>query len=403
MSGSRSAFKWGLLVFVLALTLVALTWANYRYTLQSPGGSDFLPYWLGTRLFFTTGQSPYSQEVSETAQGMIYGGPALAGEDQFRFVYPFHTIFVVGPFALVGDFSIARALWMTALEVGILALGLIGLSLSRWRPSVVVFVPLFMFIALWYHSLRPVINGNAAVVVALLIAGGLLAIRAERDMVAGFSLALATFKPHMVVLLIPFILLWSVSRKRWGLFWGFIGSLGLIFVVNSLLMPNWIAQNLEHILSYPGYTLPGTPGAIFGEWLPGIGSYLGWALTTLLAGLLLWEWRGAMGKGFDRFLWAAFLTLTITNLIGVRTSAANYIALLPSLVYVFAIWDQRWGRSGRWLALLCMLILFIGLWWLFLATLQMSYQPMQHPVMFFPLPLFLLAGLYSIRKCYCSA
>jgi hypothetical protein len=45
-----------------------------------------------------------------------------------------------------------------------------------------------------------------------------------------------------------------------------------------------------------------------------------------------------------------------------------------------------------------MLLMFIGIWWLFLATLDTSGpQPIQAPIMFFPLPVFLVACLYWIR------
>ncbi len=34
----------------------------------------------------------------------------------------------------------------------------------------------------------------------------------------------------------------------------------------------------------------------------------------------------------------------------------------------------------------------------FLTTLEYTTQPMQSPVMFFPLPIFLFIGLYWVRK-----
>ena len=52
---------------------------------------------------------------------------------------------------------------------------------------------------------------------------------------------------------------------------------------------------------------------------------------------------------------------------------------------------QSKKRSGILLAL------FFGLWWLFLTTIQRGDQPIQHPIMFFPLPLFMLLGLYWVR------
>jgi hypothetical protein len=45
-----------------------------------------------------------------------------------------------------------------------------------------------------------------------------------------------------------------------------------------------------------------------------------------------------------------------------------------------------------------MALLFAGVWWLFLSTLErVGGQPIQAPIMFFPLPVFLMIGLYWVR------
>jgi hypothetical protein len=119
--------------------------------------------------------------------------------------------------------------------------------------------------------------------------------------------------------------------------------------------------------------------------------------------LLVIEWIQVAGKDFRWFYWTACLTLVITNLIGIRTAVPNYIALLPAVLLVIAIWVERWRFLGRFLTAFSILGLTIGLWWLFLSTLQIGDQPVQHPVMFFPLPIFLLIGLYWVRFWATSA
>ena len=44
-----------------------------------------------------------------------------------------------------------------------------------------------------------------------------------------------------------------------------------------------------------------------------------------------------------------------------------------------------------------MAFIFFGLWILFLSTVEYGYQPQQSPIMFFPLPGYLLLMLYWIR------
>jgi len=384
-------------ILLVILGLVGLTWINYRYSVQNPGGSDFLPRWVGTRQFLMKAQSPYSDATTQEIQQRFYGRPAHSDEDQVLFVYPFYSVFVFAPYALISEYDMARAIWMTTLEASIILMVAAALSLSRWRLSPFMLMFLFVFSLLWYYGIRALINANVSILIGLFIMGAFLAIRAGQDSWAGLLLALATIKPQIVILLILFVLLWSVSERRWLLFWSILGNLALLIAVASLFIPDWTWQNLRQIVAYPGYTLPGTPGAIFIQWLPGVGKQLGWGLTIWLTATLLWEWRVARNKDFHWFLWTAYLTMTATTMLGIRTATENYVVLLPALVLVFAAWDQEWGKFGRGLVALSFLLLFFGVWWLFLATLQHGDQPVQGAIMFFPLPVFLLIGLYWIR------
>ena len=387
----------GLLISLAVIALVFLTWANYRYSLQNPGGSDFLPRWLGTRLFLMEGQSPYSEETTREIQRQFYGRPARSGEDQVLFVYPFYSILLFSPFSLIADYNVARAVWMTVLEASAILLVAAGLSLNRWRLSPFMLGLLMLFAALWYYTVRALINANLALLISLVVALAFLAIRQERDGLAGLLLALTTVKPQMVILLIVLVLLWSISNRRLILFWSLLGNIALLTAVTSLLIPNWIWQNLVQILAYPDYTLPTTPGEIFAVWMPGVGLRLGYALTAILIATLIFEWKQALGKDFRWLLWTAGLTLAATQLIGLPTATENYMIMFPALLMVFAAWDDQWRNLGRVLIFTSLALLFFGVWWLFLATLEHGKQPVQGLIMFFPLPVFLLVGLYWVR------
>jgi hypothetical protein len=256
---------------------------------------------------------------------------------------------------------------------------------------------LAIFSVSWYHGLRPIINGNPSILVALSITLAFFAIYKQMDALAGFLLALTTIKPQMIVLVLLLVMIWCISHRRWTILWSFLGSLVILVVATSLIIPDWVIQNLRQILSYPDYTLAGTPGAIFRMWLPGVGRQLGWGLTIFLSLVMIWEWRAAIGKEYRWFLWTAYLTLVITNLIGIRTATANFVVMFPALIMIFAFWEKRWGRIGRLMVISSVVVLFIGLWWLFLRTLIQGDQPIQHSIMFFPYPLFVLLGLYWIR------
>lgn len=385
---------------LLALVLVAfagLAWTNYRFAQDNPGGNDFLPRWVGTRLYLLEGQSPYSAESTQAIQETIYGRSAEAGEDQALFAYPLYAMLVFAPFAAIEDYALARALWMTTLEIGLFFTALLGMALSRWQPRRGLLIAFMLFALLWYHGARPVINGNAAVLVALLVTGSLWLLRARQDFWAGVLLALSSIKPQMVILLIPFLLIWAVSQRRLNLVLGFGLSMGLLLGVSFVVASDWLFANIAQVLAYSSYTPPGTLAGIFGAWWPQAGQVVGWGFSLFLALMLLLEWWAAFAEDFDWLLWTAALTLVASQFIGVHTTTANYAVLLPVLPLIFAAWQRRLGPRSAPVIWTSLGVLFIGLWLLFFITLLPVAQYREHVVMLLPLPLFLLLNLYWLR------
>lgn len=389
-----------LLISVVALVVLALlTWGNYRFAQENPGGNDFLVHWVGTRSLVTEGLNPYSDAVALKIQTMAYGRAAQPGEHELRVAYPLYSVIVFLPYALIGDFTLARAVWMTVLEAGLLLLTLLSLRLVNWRISPLMLVLLLVYSLFWYHGLRPLINGNAVILVALALVGGLLAIRSGADELAGVLFALTTIKPQVVLLVLAFVALWALSRGRMRIVWWMVGTVVLLSASAALLIPDWIVHNLREVIRYPSYNPPGTPRAAFIEWWPAWGSRLGWVLTGLMAILLLIEWWSNRKAEFRGFLWTVCLTLAAAQWVGIQTDPGNFIVLFPAIVLVFSQLSDRWKVGGWVFVILCLLILFAGIWALFLNTVTpgQGTQPVQSAVMFFPLPAFLLITLYWVR------
>lgn len=381
------------------IVLAALTFGNYRFAKENPGGSDFLVHWVGTRSLVTEGLNPYSDEVALKIQTMAYGRAAQPGEHELRVAYPLYSVIVFLPFAWIGDFTLARAVWMTVLEVGLLLLTVLSLRLVNWRVGPLMLAVLLIYSLFWYHGLRPLINGNAVILVALGLVGGLLALREGADELAGVLFALTTIKPQVVVLVLAFITLWAMSRGRMRIVWWMVGTVILLSISAALLIPDWIVQNLREVIRYPSYNPPGTPRAAFIEWWPAWGSRLGWALTAIMAVILLIEWWSNRKADFRGFLWTVCLTLVVAPWTGIQTDPGNFVVLFPALALVFSQLSDRWRIGGRIFVILCLLGLFAGIWALFLNTVQpgQGTQPVQSAVMFFPLPAFLLITLYWVR------
>ncbi len=386
----------GLTIFVI-LMIIGLTWGNYQFTVNNPGGNDFISRWLGTRLFITEGISPYSDEATLRIQEFFYGRAALPHEDQQLFVYPYYSMLFFAPFSLIENFPLARAVWMTVLEIGLLAISISSMVATGWKPGRITLIIFLIFTLIWYHSVRPLINGNPAILTAVFISLAFLMVTKNRNTAAGILLAFSTIKPQMVILLVPFVLWWAITRRKTALITSFSITMAIFIALSQFSQSDWLLENLRQIISYPSYTEPGTPIGIFTSWWSITGYSIGVGLSIFLGLVLLVEWIFAAKKDENWFLWTACLTLVITNLIGVRTSTANFIALIPGLILIFSIIQEKWKKESLIIISSYLMLLMVGLWWLFVATLINRDQPWQNPVLFFPLPVFLFINLYWMR------
>ena len=225
----------------------------------------------------------------------------------------------------------------------------------------------------------------------------LYALAQGRDGLAGALLALTTVKPHLALLPLLLVVLWSASRRRWGVWLGLGGALFVLLGAATWLQPDWWLQDLRLILAYPAYNPPGSPQEVLRLWLPGLGRLLAWGLTALVWGVMLAEWVAVWGRPFAHFQWVFALTLLASQWSGIQTDPGNLMLTLPAVVLVWGYWCTRWayGKGAFWAT---WLLALAGNWALFLATLRwVGGQPMQSPVMYFPFPILVFFMLYTVR------
>jgi hypothetical protein len=366
-------------------------WANLRFAQTQPGGVEFIQVWRGARGFLMDGLSPYSDVTTASIQMTIYQHAARAGEYAYRVNIPFYTQLFILPFGSIENLPTARALWMLLLEAVIVATTLLSLDVMRWRPRFWLLALLLVFGVLWAHTILPLVNGSLAIFSAMLYIGILAALLNNVDELAGALLALATFKLEAGLLFIFLVFFWIIAQRRWRVFAGFFMLLILMLVIATLLLPGWPMQFLRAVIA----TLRTGPmistHALFETWWPGIGDKIGWALTALITILLFIEWNAVRDRDLRWLMWTASLTLVVTPLSGLPAQPVNYVAMLPAVLLVFHIMDERWGTLGRFTMIGFMLLLFIMPWALVLAN------PGNENALFFTLPMLMLPALYWIR------
>jgi hypothetical protein len=386
------------LQILLLLIIVGLfIFGNLLYTAKNPGGNDFLVHWVGTQSFVKEGISPYSDNVALRIQNLVYGRPAQAGEHELRVAYPFYSVFIFLPFSLIDDFTVARALWMTALEFLIIFSTIMMIRMVNWKPKFLITFLIIVFSLFWYHGLRSIINGNAVVLILFLIILSIYAIIHKQDELAGICLAFITIKPQVVFAFIIFLVFWSLSNRRYKVIFWFFGSLIALIVLSLFIMPTWPMEFIREVFRYPGYNPPGTPATALAEILPGIGRQLGIILSVVSALILLVEWFFGRYSRENKFIWISSLTLAMGQWLNVQTDPGNFLIMFPAIILILRIIEDRWRNSGQWIILLFLSVIFFIPWIIFIRTIDFGYQPLQNPIMFFPVPLMLIIGLFWVR------
>ncbi|KAF0112500.1 MAG: hypothetical protein FD147_96 [Chloroflexi bacterium] len=389
--------KYYLLILLIVTLFSLLTVANYQFSKNNPGGNDFLVHWIGAKKFLAEGVSPYSDQTALEIQKTVYGRPAMTGEHELRVAYPLYSIFIFAPFALIKDFTVARALWMSVLEFSIVGIIILSIRINHWKVRPWMIGSFLLFGIFFYHGIRPLINGNAVILVTLGLLVAIIAIRNGQDEIAGLILAFSTIKPQNVILVLFFILIWAAFHRRTKIITWFAGTMVLLVGFSILLIPDWIFQNIREVLRYSSYNPPGSPGAALIAWWGNIGTRLSIGLSALLSILLVLEWWKSRNSGIKQFIWTVMVTMTISQWIGIQTDPGNFILLYPALFVGLELLWERWDNRSYGISYAFLAFLFVSIWVLFLTTLNIDYQPIQSSILLFPFPLFVFILLYWSR------
>ncbi len=392
------------MILLICLFSVLDVYATYSaFTSKYPGANDFYSRWKGAQVYWLEGIDPYSDQATLAIQQGIYGRPARPDEDPGPFAYPFYTVFVLFPLVWL-PYAWVEAIWLVLLEFSLIGGVLLCLSLADWRLPGWSLALTGLWAVVFYHSARTIRLGQFAGLVFLWTAGALWTLRRQHDGAAGALLALTTIKSQMSVLLIPALLLWGLGQRRWRFLATFGAAMAILLGASFVLLPGWLVQFAHQVARYPSYTAIGSPVWIVAHYyLPQLGLGLGEATITLvevgLSALLLlyllaqWRHLPRVEVTSGTFQWLIGLTLIVTNLVVLRTATTNFVVLYIPLFFGLKVAANRLPQSN-WLLALFYLLSAVGLWALFLETIEGKFE---HPIMYLPLPVGLFVAFVWAR------
>lgn len=382
-------------VILAAVLAVSVGLVNLNLSLPA-GGGEFLRHWVGARSYLFDRIDPYTTNIPETVQRLVYGNSASAGDEPYILDTPFHLLLLYFPFALLSDPMLARAIYTMILEWALIALALLSLRLIEWNVPRWFYVLFLPFCVFNFYSFQALTDATPVLLLGLIYAGILLALQNEADELAG---ALAVASTYYWEAGLPFLLLmaWYCYRtNRVRVLAGFFMFAFILLVVSFLLYPGWIIPALRagmnNFRAEYGYSL----FSVFHQFLPSIGNFFAWAVIVAFIVILGYEWNASLRADSRRLYWAACLTLASTPLLGFRSGIENLALLILPLALIFAVAHDRWKRIGSLLIALLLVLLFAVPWAVYLS-LPAQYQALTGEILFLFLPVFTVIGLYWIR------
>jgi hypothetical protein len=379
------------------LVLYILVESNYYLTNFLPDGGEFYLLRTSGRSFLFDHIEPYSANVPERVQEQVYGRPAIKGEDLYILDIPFHLLILYFPLAVFSDVTMTHAFWMTLLELALLGSIYLGFRLLDRR------IPYF-FIALIslgsfasFYAYDSLIEGSPTLLLGFAYVGILLSLHAGLDEVAGALIAFSAFQWEIGGLFLLFVALWVFWEKRWRVFAG-AGMLAFILLAFSfLLYPGWFMPFLRASWNSFRVGFGYSIHDILSQLWPPFGSLLGWTLTAILIVTLGYEWRAVRSANFNRFIWAACLTLAVAPLLGYPVEMDQLIPLTMPIMLVIVFSRERWLKLGNGIAFFVLLFFFGLPWLLFIRGVPQGLGLQADQVLFLFWPIFAVIGLYWVR------
>ncbi|MGJ3240820.1 MAG: glycosyltransferase family 87 protein [Anaerolineae bacterium] len=381
--------------FVLVGVFVVTVIATHNFLTQPfPGHNDFLSRWEGARSFWVDGLNPYGEQASLNIQTEMYGRPALPDEDQVLFAYPMYTAILIAPLVYV-DYAWASALMMVIMEALLIVALLLLLDLYRWRPTLLQQVMLLLIVLFAYPFARGLILGQLGVIAYVMYAVTLWALHRERPVLAGVALSIATIKPQLGFLIVPFLLLWGAKVRHTRFVGSFALSWGGLMAFSFALVPGWLGDMWDQVRNYTGYAPPSAWQVLLGRL--GIAENWQYVIFALMWIALLAVWYQVFIQNkLERAYWAGMLTLAVSNLASPALASPHFTVFFIVLIFYLKQLAVRGQRGWLWALLL---IVLIEPWVRFILTLDYG-EKLESAWMIFPEPVLVLISLWLTRQLW---
>lgn len=382
---------------LLLLGVAALCFLSSFVMQRVPFQDQFVLPWAATRMWLLEGVSPYDDAVIALAEETLAESSYLASLPDSATLtdLAINLVFYI-PFSLI-PYEISRVIWLTMLIIATGAIGYLGLVLSGWKAGRVGKVCVVLMTVLWIPGVNVILTGQLTLIIILLLLLSIYLILHEEDTRVGFILSL-TFGSFLTSgLILLFLLIWSISRRRWSIIVAYLSGITFLFIVTLLLIPSWLTDWLRVILDiYTDWTWIHTPLMDCAAFLPGIEKYLSIFLHVVFGIYLLTLCITLLGKSEEEFIWKFLQFLVVAFLFNIQDDVGMLLLVLPGAFLMFRFWSERWRILGFLFTWILIILLAVGSWFL-VKSEDLFVEEISMPVLVVCFPILVIIGLIWIR------
>lgn len=322
-----------ILLMLAAAVLIALL-SIYPFEQLQFWGWDVSVFRAGAKALLH-GSNPY------LAQNVVAfsDGAELASIPYFVYA-PFFAL-LIAPLALVPP-EIATRIWFVFNLACLLTAAILSLRLTDWLPEPKRLALLALAVAIYPPTRTLLVIGQSSGLMLLLLVLAVRLIRSGRPVLGGISLALATFKPHL--LLIPLFL---ALRRQWKALAAVAATLAILSLPFVSLADDWVRALVETRSVNLGYGCVDFSSLNMLLRCLSVGSIGQLAILGLISGTAVWLVRHPVDPTSFRFLLQLGLVVGLGLMIIDNVRVADLVLLiLPALIALRAATPAvpRWGR-----------------------------------------------------------
>jgi len=384
------------LPILILIALVGATLLNLRLASSFQLQDDFAPRWVAAREWMQSGSSPYSDSTHEATLDLLdENGNEPYGLSQGRFVDPAWFVLFYLPISFV-PYSIARAIWMTLIELSLLLSVALSIRMAGLKMSTPELLLTSILIFVFYPLFKAILVVSVVTPYIFLTLLAVYLARERQGTTAGFLFALSVWMVPLSLFLVILFIIWLGARRDNSLPKIFFSSLAFFILVSLILFPGWAAEWFATYLRlFPDFSWVRTPLMVFGELFPGASAQIAIALSLLTLIVMLVEWYSIGDREGRGFHWKLMLTLNLLYLFNLTSEGIYLLWLFVPFFSVFKYLTEKWRVSGKIISWVTYLALIFVHWRRFQFT--QNWLPEESSLVILLLPIITLAGLQWFR------